>query len=79
MNLIVPRGTIFISKNMAGIYIHVPFCVSRCGYCDFYKVTNFDHKEGYVDALLRELELRRFFLEDAIVATIYFGGGTPST
>lgn len=64
---------------MAGIYIHVPFCVSRCGYCDFYKVTNFDHKEGYVDALLRELELRRFFLEDAIVETIYFGGGTPST
>lgn len=64
---------------MAGIYIHVPFCVSKCGYCDFYKVTNFDHKEGYVDALLRELELRRFFLEDAIVETIYFGGGTPST
>ena len=79
MNLIVPRGTIFISKNMAGIYIHVPFCVSRCGYCDFYKVTNFDQKEGYVEALLRELELRRFFLEDATIETLYFGGGTPST
>lgn len=79
MNLIVPRGTIFYPKNMAGIYVHVPFCVSRCGYCDFYKVTNFDQREGYIDALLRELKLRKFFLDGSIIETIYFGGGTPST
>lgn len=64
---------------MAGIYIHVPFCVSRCGYCDFYKVTNFDEKEGYIGAVIKELQLRSEFLGGDLIETIYFGGGTPST
>lgn len=63
---------------MAGIYIHIPFCVSRCGYCDFYKTTNFEQKESFVSLLLREIELRKNYLEGSLINTIYFGGGTPS-
>lgn len=64
---------------MAGIYIHVPFCVSRCGYCDFFKTTNFEEKDRYVEAILNEIELQRQFLSNQDISTVYFGGGTPST
>lgn len=63
---------------MAGIYIHVPFCVSRCGYCDFYKTTNFEDKGRYVNMLLKEIDLRVDYLSGELIETIYFGGGTPS-
>ena len=64
---------------MAGIYIHIPFCVSRCGYCDFYKTTNFSYRIGFLEALLKEIELRRGYICGEVVETIYFGGGTPTT
>jgi oxygen-independent coproporphyrinogen-3 oxidase len=61
---------------MTGIYIHVPFCEHKCGYCDFYSATNIDKYEDlFVDALLKEIEIRAS-LEN--VDTIFFGGGTPS-
>ena len=64
---------------MAGIYIHVPFCQSRCAYCDFYSTTLLAHREAYVDTVCRELRLRQHELQGEPIKTIYFGGGTPST
>lgn len=63
---------------MAGIYIHVPFCKTRCIYCDFYTRTDMSPKHNYVSAVCREIELRKHYISNEIVKTIYFGGGTPS-
>ncbi len=63
---------------MSGIYVHIPFCKSRCIYCDFYSTTLAQRQDGYVDALVRELDLRRDYLKGEPVSTIYIGGGTPS-
>ena len=62
---------------MAGLYIHVPFCASRCIYCDFYSTTLRGRGAAYVEALRREMAERRSFLHEA-VRTVYVGGGTPS-
>ena len=64
---------------MAGIYIHVPFCQSRCAYCDFYSTTLLAHRDAYVDTICRELQRRISELQGESVSTIYFGGGTPSS
>ena len=64
--------------NMAGIYLHIPFCKTRCIYCDFYSTTRSEMIDRYVSALCRELELRKSYLDNEQVETIYFGGGTPS-
>ena len=63
---------------MAGIYIHIPFCKTRCVYCDFYSTTRGDLKRRYIDALCKELTLRYDYLQGELVRTVYFGGGTPS-
>ncbi|WP_339655195.1 radical SAM family heme chaperone HemW [uncultured Maribacter sp.] len=63
---------------MSGIYIHIPFCKQACHYCDFHFSTSMGKKEAMVNALCKELELRKDEFKDETVATIYFGGGTPS-
>lgn len=65
---------------MAGIYIHIPFCRSRCIYCGFYSTTALDLRQRYVDALCREMEIRsqRSEVRGERIETIYLGGGTPS-
>lgn len=63
---------------MAGIYIHVPFCKRRCGYCNFYSSTRLTLKDDYLSAVKRELQDRTAYLNGEQVRTIYFGGGTPS-
>ena len=63
---------------MAGIYFHIPFCQSRCIYCDFFSSTSKKEKEQYVGALCRELQERKDYLQGQSIQTIYFGGGTPS-
>lgn len=63
---------------MAGIYMHIPFCKTRCIYCDFYSTTRSDLQETFVEALCKELEMRRNYLKGEPVETIYLGGGTPS-
>jgi putative oxygen-independent coproporphyrinogen III oxidase len=63
---------------MAGIYLHIPFCKKRCIYCDFFSSTRSEKKAAYIDALCQELELRRDYLDEERIETIYFGGGTPS-
>lgn len=60
---------------MAGLYIHIPFCASRCIYCAFYSTTQPQLQDEYVDALCREMELRT---EKPTIGSIYLGGGTPS-
>ena len=64
--------------DMPGIYLHIPFCKTRCIYCDFYSTTREDLKRRYVRALCKELEMRRDYLTASRIDTIYFGGGTPS-
>ena len=64
---------------MAGIYIHIPFCKSRCIYCGFYSTTGLELRQRYVDAVCREMETRPFPLPEGMdIDTIYLGGGTPS-
>ncbi|PWD99766.1 radical SAM family heme chaperone HemW [Marinilabilia rubra] len=65
---------------MAGIYLHVPFCKSRCHYCDFFKSTKLEYRVQYLENLSSEIVDRKdFFLEkNTKIETIYFGGGTPS-
>ncbi len=63
---------------MAGIYIHIPFCKSRCSYCDFYSGIRHHLKDQYIQALTKELALRSSYLDKERIETIYFGGGTPS-
>lgn len=62
---------------MAGLYIHIPFCASRCIYCGFYSSTLSELRGRYVDALCREMEMRRNYVQEPI-STVYLGGGTPS-
>ena len=63
---------------MAGIYIHIPFCKQACNYCNFHFVTSLRYKNELVAALLKEIELRKNYLQGETNETIYFGGGTPS-
>lgn len=64
---------------MTGLYIHIPFCASRCVYCGFYSTTLPALRDAYVDALCQELTLRAEELPaDEAITTIYLGGGTPS-
>ena len=64
---------------MAGIYIHIPFCKQRCSYCAFYSTTLYNIREKYVDALCKELVIRKEYANCETIETIYLGGGTPST
>ncbi len=62
---------------MSSLYIHIPFCKQACHYCDFHFSTSLKHKEKLVEAICKELILRKTELPEA-VENIYFGGGTPS-
>lgn len=63
---------------MSGIYIHIPFCKQACHYCDFHFLTSLKKKEEMVQALAKELQMRKGEFKEEVVETIYFGGGTPS-
>ena len=63
---------------MAGIYIHIPFCKQRCTYCDFYTEVAPQFIPVLIDSIIRELNIRKDYLGNSQVSTIYFGGGTPS-
>jgi len=63
---------------MAGIYIHIPFCKSKCPYCNFFSVASLKSEDVLLKALHSELSLRKEYLGDQRVSTIYFGGGSPS-
>ena len=62
-----------------GVDVHVPFCASRCGYCDFNTYTATEAgQEGYVDAVLEELRLAAKVVSPPRVDTVFVGGGTPT-
>jgi putative oxygen-independent coproporphyrinogen III oxidase len=64
----------------AGLYVHVPFCLTRCGYCDFNAYAGLDHLASrYVAALLREAELAAPRWAEEKVVSVFLGGGTPTT
>ena len=63
---------------MSGIYIHIPFCKQACYYCDFHFSTSLKKKDALIQALVKELEIRKEELSNQTIETIYFGGGTPS-
>ena len=70
-----------IKRENVGIYIHVPFCLSKCHYCDFCSMSRADEdiKQRYVDALCREIKESAERVSGKLEAdTVYFGGGTPS-
>ena len=73
---------LFANKNKTplGIYIHVPFCRSKCQYCDFYSITGRDDRllDGYLDAVCTHIKEAGPLAPDYVVDTIYFGGGTPT-
>ncbi|MCX7759376.1 MAG: radical SAM family heme chaperone HemW [bacterium] len=83
INLEIPPSILNIINptNNLGIYIHYPFCIKECFYCDFYKTTSFDN--GFYRNLLDQLSIFKYDLINTgyrfdKVGTIYFGGGTPS-
>lgn len=60
------------------IYIHIPFCLKKCGYCDFYSLCDLSLRKPYIDALIAQIKDFRTEAKNRLVDTIYFGGGTPS-
>ena len=67
-------------KKPLGIYVHIPFCRSKCDYCDFYSVTDIDQQiiDGYLDAVCDHIRETGPLAPNYRVDTVYFGGGTPS-
>ena len=63
---------------MAGIYLHIPFCKQACTYCNFHFTTSLRYKKELVDAIIKEIDLQKDFLQGESITTIYFGGGTPT-
>ena len=68
------------NKTPLGIYIHIPFCRSKCQYCDFYSITAKDDKlmDSFIDAMTRHIKEAGALAPNYKVDTVYFGGGTPS-
>ena len=63
---------------MSGLYIHIPFCNSKCAYCGFYSIPSLKRKTAFLEALQQEIVARKDYLHGEPVETVYFGGGTPS-
>lgn len=63
-----------------GLYIHIPFCISKCNYCDFYSIAGADEekKDRYVSALVKHMQEYKIQTKNNIVSSVYIGGGTPS-
>ena len=68
-------------KRNLGIYIHIPFCLAKCGYCGFYSESgaSVEQQEKYVKSLIDDIEeYGRIYGDSYIVDTVFIGGGTPS-
>ena len=69
-----------MENKKLGIYLHIPFCIKKCAYCDFCSFPGTDEQthQSYVDTLCRDIEKRGELCRDRIADTVYFGGGTPT-
>lgn len=65
-------------NSKIGIYIHIPFCIHKCNYCDFYSITKIDQLDKFVENLVKEIRLFSSVNSKLVVDSIFFGGGTPS-
>lgn len=72
--------------NRTGIYVHIPFCIKKCNYCDFISDSNYELEDKYFEKLISEIQYRgnedrkgNSSVSDRLINTIYFGGGTPSS
>ena len=66
---------------MSGLYVHIPFCESKCGYCDFYSIKRYkdsDFASDFIKSVVDEITQKAYLFKNQTVDTIYFGGGTPS-
>ena len=70
------RGTVDNTPNLSGLYVHIPFCVTKCPYCDFYSITDLSLTDTFLDAL--EGEARLYADRSDRYDSLYIGGGTPS-
>jgi len=61
-------------NKLAGIYVHIPFCIKKCPYCDFYSITNQSLKQPFIEALIREMQM--VSSPSLVCETLYFGAGT---
>src|ERR1043165_465475 len=76
-------ATAHVGRNGFAVYVHVPFCASRCGYCDFNTYTASElgggaSRDEYADTVLAELALAARVIEPGPVRTVFVGGGTPT-
>ena len=69
---------VIFAPVMGGIYIHIPYCKTKCHYCNFYSLASRKYFDDILSALSREVEIRAGFLPSRDIQSIYFGGGTPS-
>jgi oxygen-independent coproporphyrinogen III oxidase len=76
----IGNQTVAAVPEQFGVYIHIPYCLQRCTYCDFatYVHTEIIPSEKYVELVKKEMDLGKKFFEPRKLDTIYFGGGTPS-
>lgn len=74
----IPQRTANSERQTAGIYLHIPFCKQACSYCNFHFSTSLANKDELLQALHEEIKQRSEYFEGAELASIYFGGGTPS-
>jgi len=67
------------TSQKPGLYLHIPFCKSKCGYCDFYSTTNSEYRSAFLNALLKEINIyAQKYSKESRFDTVYLGGGTPS-
>ncbi len=67
-----------MKTKMPGIYLHIPFCDTKCIYCDFYSITNHSKKNEFLSAIKKEIAAQSAKLRDSSFDSVFFGGGTPS-
>ena len=68
-----------INENKAGIYIHIPFCRKACHYCNFHFSTSLQQKAAFLQALHKELEEQKSYLNNKSIQSIYFGRAGDGT
>ena len=76
--MMLERNVILMEREL-GIYVHIPFCIKKCAYCDFISYPNkLEMQKTYVDKMLEEMDNSKKIIGKCNITSIYIGGGTPS-